>query len=79
MGDLDKYSRFHPSGDHARQQRKQAEMMTCPAGQPLTDDNLHVAPDASGRLRRRCLRCAQERIDARKQEAFENRLGAYLY
>ena len=72
-----------PAGEHARIQREQAAMTECPAGHPLTDDNLHVAPDASGRLRRRCLRCAQERLDAYKREKdqkdFENRYGAYLY
>lgn len=71
-----------PAGLHAQQQRKQAAMTECSAGHPLTDDNLHVAPDASGRLRRRCLRCAQERLDAYKREKeqkdFEQRYGAYL-
>lgn len=71
-----------PAGEHARIQREQAAMTECPAGHPLTDDNLHVAPDASGRLRRRCLRCAQERLDAHKREKqqkdFEERYGAYL-
>lgn len=73
----DKRYQLHDSGSnggHARRKRAEAAMSHCHAGHPLNDDNLAI--DAKGN--RRCLACAKERIAARKEQAFEERFGAYL-
>lgn len=74
----DKKFPLHDSGsdgEHARRKRADAAMTHCASGKhELTDENLAI--DERGN--RRCLACAKERIAARKQEAFDNKYGAYL-
>ncbi len=74
----DKRYTLHDSGsdgEHARRKRAEAAMIRCASGKhELTDENLAI--DEKGN--RRCRACAQERIDARKQEAFDNKFAAYL-